>query len=188
MVRNTSDAVNEICLGFPETETVDSHSMANFRVAGKTFAIYAINHHGDGRVALWLEAPTGSQPLYVEMEPEHYFIPPYLGHKGWLGVHLNTGLSWPAVVNRVREAFEGLVELEEKRGRRIAVVSHGMVCASFLRQFLGLPGEGEEPIHWHNTSLSILEYAGEWKVEVLNDGSHIEGLAATANGDSATGG
>ena len=61
MARNTSDAVNEICLSFPEVETVDSHAMLNFRVRGKTFAVYAINHHGDGRIALWLVAAPGAR-------------------------------------------------------------------------------------------------------------------------------
>ena len=60
MTRNTSDAVRELCLAFPETEEKQSHGMSNFRVCGKTFVTYAINVHGDGRVALWLEAPPGS--------------------------------------------------------------------------------------------------------------------------------
>ena len=56
-------------------------------------------------VALWLDAPPGSQQLYSEMQPEHYFIPPYVGPKGWLGVELNRGIAWSAVVDRVREAW-----------------------------------------------------------------------------------
>lgn len=110
MTRNTSDAVRELCLCFPETEEKISHGMSNFRVRGKTFVTYAINLHGDGRVALWLEAPPGSQALYTEMEPEHYFIPPYVGPRGWLGLELGTeskpGLSWKSVGQRVREAYE----------------------------------------------------------------------------------
>ena len=103
---NISEAVHKVCLGFPEAEQAESHSMANFKVRGKTFATYAINHHGDGRVALWLEAPTGSQALLTKMEPEYYFVPPYVGPKGWLGVELNTGLSWSSIAKRVQEAYE----------------------------------------------------------------------------------
>ena len=50
MSKDTSQAVREICLWFPEAQEVVSHGMADFRVRGKTFATYAINHHGDGRI------------------------------------------------------------------------------------------------------------------------------------------
>jgi hypothetical protein len=104
--RNVSVAVREVCLSFPETEEVLSHGSPDFRVRGKNFATYVINHHGDGHVALWLRSPPGAQQLYVEMEPEYYFVPPYVGPKGWLGVELNTGLSWQTIATRVREAYD----------------------------------------------------------------------------------
>jgi predicted DNA-binding protein (MmcQ/YjbR family) len=101
-----SAAVRQLCLSLPETEEVQSHGSPDFRVHGKTFASYAINHHGDGHVALWLRSPPGAQQLYTEMEPLLYFVPPYLGPKGWLGVELNTGISWETVAKRTREAYE----------------------------------------------------------------------------------
>ncbi len=104
--RNVSSAVREVCLSFPEAEEVSSHGSPDFRVRGKNFATYVINHHGDGHVALWLRSPPGAQQLYSEMEPEYYFVPPYVGPKGWLGVELNTGISWRTVAQRVREAYE----------------------------------------------------------------------------------
>lgn len=105
MPRNISDAVREVCLSFPESVEVETHSLPNFRVRGKIFATYTINHHGDGRVALWLEAQSGAQNFYTEMEPEYYFVPPYVGPKGWLGVELNKGLRWESIAARVREAY-----------------------------------------------------------------------------------
>jgi hypothetical protein len=99
-------AVREVCFGLPEVTEVESHGSPDFRVDGKTFATLAINHHGDGRIALWLPMPAGSQPYYVENEPEHYFVPPYVGPRGWLGVHLDQGLSWKAIAQRVREAWD----------------------------------------------------------------------------------
>lgn len=83
-----------------------SHGSPNFRVRGKTFATYAVNHHGDGRVALWLNAPAGSQETHVRAEPRHFFVPPYVGGRGWLGVVLDHGIAWSRVVALVREAFE----------------------------------------------------------------------------------
>jgi hypothetical protein len=104
--RSINEAVREVCLSFPETEEVVSHGFPDFRVRGKTFASYAVNHHGDGRVALWLNAPSGSQDHYSKSEPKHFFVPPYVGPRGWLGVHLNKGLSWQRVAALVRQAYE----------------------------------------------------------------------------------
>ena len=84
---------------------VPSRGSPDFRVHGKTFATYVINHHGDGRIALWLNAPDGAQAFYAENEPKHYFVPPYVGPRGWLGVHLDKGLSWSAIGERVWEAY-----------------------------------------------------------------------------------
>jgi hypothetical protein len=106
MARGINEAVREVCLSFPEAEEVVSHGSPNFRVRGKTFASYVVNHHGDGRVALWLNAPAGSQDHYAKSEPRHFFVPPYVGPRGWLGVHLDKGLSWQRVAALVRQAYE----------------------------------------------------------------------------------
>ena len=98
--------MREVCLSLPEAEEVVSHGFPDFRVRGKTFASYVVNHHGDGRVALWLNAPSGSQDHYSKSEPKHFFVPPYVGPRGWLGVHLNKGLSWQRVAALVRQAYE----------------------------------------------------------------------------------
>ena len=94
MPRDISQAVRDACLWLPEAEEFVSHGSPNFRVRGKTFATYAVNHHGDGRVALWLNAPAGAQELHVEAEPRHFFVPPYVGPRGWLGVILDRGIDW----------------------------------------------------------------------------------------------
>jgi len=121
--RNVSAAVREVCMSFPETEEVLSHGSPDFRVRGKNFATYVINHHGDGHVALWLRSPPGAQQLYAEMEPEYYFVPPYVGPKGWLGVELNTGLSWRTIATRVREAYDEVapVSLVNAAGETIEI-------------------------------------------------------------------
>lgn len=106
MAKYIADAVREICLSLPRVEEVASRGSPNFRVHGKTFAIYCVNHHGDGKVALWLDMPGGAQAFYTQMEPDHYFIPPYVGPKGWLGVDLNNGLSWTAIAERIQVAYE----------------------------------------------------------------------------------
>jgi predicted DNA-binding protein (MmcQ/YjbR family) len=106
MPKDIGDAVREICLWFPETEEILSHGSPNFRVrGGKIFATYVINHHGDGRIALWLNSPPGAQEQ-AKTQPKYFFVPPYVGPSGWLGVHLDKGLSWKRVAQLVREAYE----------------------------------------------------------------------------------
>lgn len=106
MARDISAAVREICLSFPEAEEAGSHGFPNFRVRGKTFAMYVVNHHGDGRIALWLRSPPGAQEVHVRGEPKRFFVPPYVGPRGWLGVQLDKGLSWKRIAVLVREAYE----------------------------------------------------------------------------------
>ena len=99
------EAVRSLCLHLSETTEVISHGSPNFRVAGKTFAMYSVNHHGDGIIGLWLAMGPGMQEFHVASDPMHYFIPPYVGPRGWLGVHLNKGLSWMAIAQRIWEAY-----------------------------------------------------------------------------------
>lgn len=107
MANPLEEAVRRLCLAFPETEEILSHGSPNFRVrGGKIFAVYAENHHGDGRLALWLNVPPGVQDAYVRAEPEHYFVPQYVGPRGWLGVRLDQGIDWKRVAEDVRMAFE----------------------------------------------------------------------------------
>jgi predicted DNA-binding protein (MmcQ/YjbR family) len=99
-------SVRDLCLWLPESEEFLSHGSPNFRVCGKTFATYVVNHHGDRRVALWLPAPDGAQDHYVRSDAKHFFIPPYVGPRGWLGVRLDGTLAWKRIATLVREAYE----------------------------------------------------------------------------------
>jgi len=98
-------AVRDVCLWLPEAEEFVSHGSPNFRVCGKTFASYVVNHHGDGRVALWLPAPAGAQEHHLHASSAHFFVPPYVGVRGWLGVRLDRGLAWRRVAELVRAAY-----------------------------------------------------------------------------------
>lgn len=123
MATDIHQAVRDACLWLPEAEEFVSHGSPNFRVRGKTFATYAVNHHGDGRVALWLNAVSGLQELHVGAEPVHFFVPPYVGPRGWLGVVLDRGIAWKRVAALVREAYEKVAppELRALIGRTPAL-------------------------------------------------------------------
>jgi hypothetical protein len=87
--------LREICLALPETSERPSHGAPTFFVRGKrSFLMVVTNRHGDGRFAVWCAAPGGMQRTLVEADPERFFVPPYVGHRGWLGVRLDRAISW----------------------------------------------------------------------------------------------
>lgn len=98
-------SVRAICLALPEAEEKLSHGSPCYFVRGKQFAAYVVNHHGDGRIALWLPAAPGAAAAWVGAEPAHFFVPPYVGTRGWLGVRVDRGIAWQVVDRLVREAY-----------------------------------------------------------------------------------
>ncbi|HYU86898.1 MAG TPA: MmcQ/YjbR family DNA-binding protein [Kribbellaceae bacterium] len=99
------DRVRAICLALPETTERPSHGEPTWFVRDrKTFVMYADQHHDD-RVAFWCAAPPGVQEDLVAADPEHFFRPPYVGHRGWLGVYLDLDVDWPHVEDLVEHAY-----------------------------------------------------------------------------------
>jgi hypothetical protein len=99
------DAVRTICLGLPETEEVVSHGSPTYKAAGKSFAIYSLNHHGDDKVALLINLSVESQQMLVSSAPKIFFVPPYVGTKGWVGIELNKGLDWNRVAQLTLDGY-----------------------------------------------------------------------------------
>ena len=99
--------VREICLALPEVNERLSHGSPTFFIRDKkTFVTFLDDHHGDGRLALWVAAPPGVQSELVEQEPERFFRPPYVGAKGWLGVYLDVpDVDWDELDAIVRDAY-----------------------------------------------------------------------------------
>jgi hypothetical protein len=98
--------VRALCLALPEATERLSHGSPTFFVRDrKTFVMYLDDHHGDGRLALWCAAPPGVQAELVAAEPDRFFRPPYVGHRGWLGVRLDRDPDWTEVAEIVRDAY-----------------------------------------------------------------------------------
>ena len=98
--------IREICLGLPETSERLSHGAPTFFVRGKrAFLMVLSDHHGDGRFAVWCAAADGMQKPLVESDPERFFVPPYVGHRGWLGVQLDRGLDWDELAGLFEDAY-----------------------------------------------------------------------------------
>lgn len=80
--------VRRICAALPETTEKLSHGEPTWFVRNKVYAMFANNHHDDGRLAVWLPVPSGMQALLIERAPEIFFKPPYVGVRGWIGIEL----------------------------------------------------------------------------------------------------
>jgi hypothetical protein len=102
----TLERVRQICLAFPETSERLSHGAPTFFIRGKkTFVMYVDDHHGDGRLALWCAAPEGVQAELVDSEPDRFFRPPYVGHRGWVGVRLDRDRDWGEIAGIAEDAY-----------------------------------------------------------------------------------
>ena len=100
------DRVRQLCLALPETTERLSHGAPTFFVRDKkTFVTFVDNHHGDGRLAIWCHAPLGMQEMLVEQNPERFFVPPYVGHRGWVGVRLERNADWDEVADLIEDAY-----------------------------------------------------------------------------------
>jgi hypothetical protein len=98
--------VRTICLALPEaTERLSHGSPTWFVRAKKTFVMFLDNHHGDGRLALWCAAPPGVQGTLVDEEPDRFFVPPYVGGRGWLGVRLDRAVDWAEIAGIAEDAY-----------------------------------------------------------------------------------
>ena len=98
--------LREICLALPETSERLSHGAPSFFVREKrAFLMVLTNHHGDGRFAIWCAAPDGMQKMLAEADSERFFVPPYVGHRGWLGVRLDRGLDWNELAGIAEDAY-----------------------------------------------------------------------------------
>lgn len=108
------DRVRKICLALPEAYEKVAWSAPTFRVADRQFAMWVDNHHGDGVTGIWCKAAPGAQEELVGADPERFFVPPYVGKAGWVGIRLDRGLDWNVVAGLVRE---GYLEVAPKRLR-----------------------------------------------------------------------
>jgi hypothetical protein len=111
------DRLRELCLALPEVEERLSHGEPTWFVQGKkTFVMYDNYHHNRAHLAFWCAAPAGAQEILVDARPESFFRPPYVGHRGWLGVYLDVPLDWDEIARIVEDAYR-VVAPAKLRGR-----------------------------------------------------------------------
>jgi hypothetical protein len=99
------ESLRKLCLAMPESTERVSHGEPTWFVRDKkTFVTYA-GHHHDDRVGFWCAAPPGAQEALVASAPDRFFRPPYVGHRGWLGVYLDVPVDWDEIAEIVEDAF-----------------------------------------------------------------------------------
>ena len=129
--RTSVDRLRAICLALPEATEKIAHGEPTWRVGGKMFATLDDHHHGADRLAVWLAAALGDQEALVASDPSRFFVPPYVGHRGWIGVRIDgavykdytvppyydallakltvRGRTWEETVSRMRRSLEEYV-------------------------------------------------------------------------------
>ena len=97
--------LSAIARALPEAD-VSGGQHLTFRVGRRTFGYYLDNHHRDGRIALACKAAAGEQGRLVARHPRRFFVPPYLGHHGWIGLRLDQHkIDWAEVTFLLLSAY-----------------------------------------------------------------------------------
>lgn len=113
--------IRKLCLALPEVSERPSHGAPTFFVRGKrAFVMVLANHHGDGRFAIWCAAAQGMQEMLVEGDAARFFRPPYVGHRGWLGVRLDRGVDWDELAGIVEDAYAEVAPSKLVEAARLA--------------------------------------------------------------------
>jgi hypothetical protein len=99
------ERLRELCLALPEVSERISHGEPSWFVRGKKQFVMLADHHHDDRLAFWCAAPAGAQEALVGSDPSRYFRPPYVGHRGWLGVYLDVEVDWEEIAEIVTDAY-----------------------------------------------------------------------------------
>ena len=107
--------VRRICVTLPETIEKLSHGEPTFFVRKKVYVMFANNHHNDGHIAIWVPVPSGVQEALVQTWPATFFVPPYVGVKGWVGIELDQ-IGDEALADHIAQAWRLVVPKKLQSG------------------------------------------------------------------------
>jgi hypothetical protein len=99
--------LREICLALPGATERPSHGAPTWFVRDKSsFAtLWLDGHHEIEHPHLWCAGPAGAQEATMAEDPERFFRPPYVGHRGWLGIRLDRGVDWAELAELLEDAY-----------------------------------------------------------------------------------
>ena len=89
--------IRRICLALPDATEKIAWGSPTFRVCDRIFVMFVNDHHGDGRLAIWCNADRDAQVAIVDADPRRFFVPPYVGPRGWIGIRLDRRPNWAVV-------------------------------------------------------------------------------------------
>lgn len=111
--------LRELCLALPDAFEKEAWGECTFRVrGGSMFAMTDNHHHGSEHIAVWVKAPPQEQEILVAADPSRFFVPPYVGPKGWIGVRLDRTPDWEALRDILAQGH-ALSAPTRRRARRV---------------------------------------------------------------------
>ena len=100
------ERVSAIALTFPEATRVDQGNHAQFLVRKKTFGYFLDNHHGDGIVSICCKVLPGDNAALVKSDPKRFYLPAYIGSRGWVALRLDVGkVDWEDVRELLKTSY-----------------------------------------------------------------------------------
>jgi hypothetical protein len=108
--RETEDRVRTICLALPETTEKLSHGSPSFFIRDKKAFAYVMGdgHHENEYPQMWCAAAPGAQQELIAADPDRFFRPAYVGHRGWLGVRLDRDPEWSEIAEVCIDAYRAV--------------------------------------------------------------------------------
>jgi len=98
--------LSKICLALPEATRECMNSHAGFTVRKKTFAYFLNDHHGDGIISVACKALPGENTALAAAQPDRFYLPAYIGPKGWVALRLDIGkVDWEEVAELVTASY-----------------------------------------------------------------------------------
>jgi hypothetical protein len=99
--------VTTVCLRMPETRRVITGHHVAFHVRSKTFAYFLDNHHDDGIVGLACKVLPGDNTALIASNPAKFYMPAYVGSRGWVGLRLDVGeIDWEEVEELASHSYQ----------------------------------------------------------------------------------
>ena len=107
--RNPLAKIRKIIEKWPETDERISHGAPTWWGGRKTFATLHDDHHGDGRLAVWIKSDLDTREALIDADPRRFFVPPYVGPSGWIGVDLGRlggrSVDWEMVAGLLEAGY-----------------------------------------------------------------------------------
>jgi len=97
--------LSKICLALPEAARRDASDHAAFLIRKRIFAYFLNNHHGDGIVSVAVKALPGENKALAAAQPVRFYLPAYIGPRGWIALRLEGGVDWDEVSELVSVSY-----------------------------------------------------------------------------------